>query len=160
MKMAINIYMIKKIYITALVLIFIITGHACAGTRSHLVNISTRVAPALTYQVLHAESVFAITEADIAKGYVDINRGMTYTVRTNALNGYLVWFTLNENVLKEVRVYSDTIAYGLMRSAGEIHMPYSERNNVPKELSFRFYFSPEVKTGIYDWPVSIMVTAM
>ena len=144
----------------AFAVILIIAGNACAETQSHLVNISTRVAPALKYQILHEEKELAVTEADIAKGYIDITSGMILTVRTNSRNGYLLWFSVNDNLLQEVTIYSDKNAFRLMQSGGEIHMPYKGQNYVAKELSFRFYFSEEVKPGTYEWPLSIMVSAI
>ena len=160
MEMAISIIMTRMTYLITFALILLTAGNACAGTQSNIVSINTRVVPSLSYQVVYAESTLTITAADIAKGYVDISRGMELTVKTNSLKGYLVWFSLDGTVLKESGVYDDNNAYGLMRSGGEIHMPYTENNYIPKELSFRFYFSPEVKPGVYEWPLSVMVTAM
>ena len=160
MELAISIIMTRMTYIIIFALMLFTVGNASAGTRSNMVSITTRVVPSLSYQVVYAESTLTLTAADIAKGYVDINRGMELTVKTNSLNGYLVWFSLDGTVLQESGVYDDNNAYGLMRSGGEIHMPYTDNKYVPKALSFRFYFSPEVKPGVYEWPLSVMVTAM
>ena len=148
----------KGITIIALIICLVVAGAAFAGTGSSVLSISTRVISAFTYTVMHSESALIITKKDIEKGYVDIRRGLVLSVKTNSTNGYVLWIALNDDLLSNVKMFSENNAYSLSRSGGEVHMPYQGNDYFEKEFSFRLYFSPKAKPGMYEWPLSIMAS--
>lgn len=164
MKMAckINVMVIMSKILSTLVVIMLLVmaGNAFAGTRSAVVNVSTRVVTTLRYQALHQERNLIITEHDIERGYVDISNGLVLSIRTNSKNGYVLWFSVNNSLLRDVTVVSAKNTYRLSQSGYEVHMPHHGRSYFTEKLSFRLHLSPNAKPGMHPWPFAIMVSAM
>ncbi len=146
--------------IITLILIVIMAGEALAGDKVAILNVQARVIPVVKQTILHSESSLSITQADIERGYIEVQKGMVLSVKTNAINGYVMEFFTSNNLFNKVAVSDGDNTYALAGSGGEVHMPYEGLNPVTKELSFRFYLSSDIKPGIYPWPVALMISAM
>ncbi len=143
-----------------MILIIMAAGEALAGDNRAILNVQARVIPMVKQTILHSESSLSITSADIERGYVEVQKGMVLSVKTNAINGYVMDFLTGNNLFNKVSVSDGDNTYALAGSGGAVHMPYKGLNPIIKELSFRFYLSPEVSPGLYPWPVDLMISAM
>lgn len=151
----------NKLSIIAIISFMLITaGDALAGSNTALMNIRTRVLPIAKHTIIHQKNNLIITRADIERGYVDVQRAMILSIKTNSTNGYLLGFSVVNDLFRELRVLDGNNTYTVSRSGGEVHMPYEGMNYVRKELSFRFYLFEDAKPGTYYWPVALMISAI
>jgi hypothetical protein len=151
----------KEILNIAILVVFLITsGHAFAGSRSSVMNVSTRVARIFHYSVLYQKNKLTITGEDIERGFIDIRNGAVFSVTTNSRDGYVMVVSVNDKLLKEVTLIHGRNGYSLPQGGGEVHLPYTGKPYVTTTLSFRFYFSSNTKPGTYAWPVSMMLTSI
>lgn len=149
----------KILYIILAGLVGLTSGVAFAESKTAILQVYTEVIPVIEYTILHQENDFTITQADINRGYVELSKAVTLSIKTNSRNGYLLVFSAGSGPFSETSVFDGTNAYRLSKTGGEVHIPYQGRK-VTKELSFRFYLSSDTRPGTYQWPVAIMVTAI
>lgn len=149
----------KLLTIIAVILIVLRSGTAFAGTNTTM-EVTTRVLPVVKYSILHNESNLIITQEDIDKGFIDIQKALIFSVRTNSTDGYLLTFYVGSDILSGLTVANENNVYKFSGSECEIHMPYQGMNYITKELSIRFYLLSNTKPGTYEWPLSFMITAM
>jgi hypothetical protein len=150
----------RKIIGIAIIILILTAGLASADTKSAILQAYVRVLPVIKHTILHQETEFTITEADITKGYVDVPNAIVLSVKTNSSNGYLLLFSVGGGFFNELIVYDGDNTYILSEAGGELHMPYQGMDYVIKELSLRFRLLPDAKPGTYPLPVAIMVSAM
>ncbi len=151
----------KLIIISLAIIISFITAHsAFAETSSHMIHVSARVSPYIKHSILHQNDHIVLTSADIDRGYIDVNRGIALSLKTNSKNGYLLVFAANSSFLNNATVYNENNTYNVSGSGGEVHMPYPGKHYVTKELSFRFHLSATVEPGTYAWPLALMLTVL
>lgn len=154
----------KKCIYIQIVLISIISimsgGYASAQSESKNLYASARVLPYANYNIAHQNSSFTLTSADINKGYIDVESGMSLSIKTNSKDGYLLIFAVDNSLISKVTVYNHNSAYNITGEGGEVHMPYLGNSSFTEELGFRLYLSSDAKPGTYQWPLSFMITAM
>jgi hypothetical protein len=152
----------KALGIAAIILLTMtsMAENVLACKTSALLQVHTQVLPFAKHAVLHQESNFTITEEDVNRGYVDIQKAMVISVKTNSSNGYMVLFSVGGDLFDRLTILDSLNTYHLSASGGEIHMPSQGMRSETKDLSFRFNLSPETKPGTYQWPVGVMVTAL
>lgn len=150
----------KALSIIAIIFLMVMTaGYTFAGSKTAIMHVRVSVLPIAKYTILHQESNFIVTKADIDKGYVDVRKAMTLSIKTNSTNGYLLMFSVGSGHFKGLTVFEGNNTHKLSKSGGEVHMPY-QKNYVTKELSFRFHLSSDAKPGTYQWPVALMISAI
>ena len=151
----------KILYIAILIIPILCTGFdASAMSEENVIYARARVLPVLKYSVIHQESSINITKADLEKGYLDVNRALILSVKTNSTNGYSLSLFIDSNLFNGVTLFNGNNSYRFKETGGEVHMPFQGLNPVRKELSFRLYFAVDLKPGHYQWPVSVMINAM
>jgi len=151
----------REIIVISAILLFLVNViDVSAGNKVENINVTTKVIPFVKYEIIHQEKKLVITEGDIIRGFVDTQRALIFSVRTNSSNGYLLAFSAGNNLFKEARVFNEKNSYRLSASGGELFFPYQGMNYVTKELSIRFYLSSNTRPGSYEWPLSLMITAM
>jgi hypothetical protein len=119
------------------------------------VTATVRAFAALT--VLHQSHDLVVTNADIARGYVEVRAGSRIEVRNNSPAGYLLVF---EGVGGESDVFAGITIEGLGSEVrigpggGWIPRSYAPGPAV-MELSYRFALQRNASPGTYAWPLSI-----
>ena len=152
---------ITIVCITATLILTVITAvNVSAGRNSALLQAHTRVLPIAKHTLLHQERNLTVTEADINRGYVDVQKAMVLSIKTNSPNGYLLLFAVGSGLFNEFFVFDGNNTHPLSAEGGEVHMPYQGIHYITKELSFRFHLLPDTQTGTYQWPVAVMVNAL
>ena len=151
----------KILYIMILIIPILFAGYDASAMREeNVIYARARVLPVLKYSVIHQESSINITKADLEKGYLDVNRALILSIKTNSANGYSLSLFVDSNLFNGVTLFNGNNSYRFTESGGEVHMPFQGLNPVRKELSFRLYFAADLKPGHYQWPVSVMINAM
>jgi hypothetical protein len=122
-------------------------------------KVAATVLPYADLKVLNRSQTLLITEADIARGYVDVFGGSSIEVRSNCQDGYYLSFECFESAVKQVRV--DGLGKPAVFGAGSGIVPMSvDARRAQIELSYRFILSENVHPGVYPWPLTVAVTPM
>ena len=113
-------------------------------------------------RLLSAPRTVEITEADIARGYVDVAVPSRLEIRSNSHAGYMLTFETQADFARgtEVRGLGDTAALG--RSGGVLSVPGSGAGMQQRllELSFRVLLSQQARPGVHPWPMQLSVVPL
>ncbi len=151
----------KAIYILlSLILTLLLSEDLLAGSKSALLSVSASVIPYAKHNVLHQENSLTITERDIERGYKEISNATVLSVKTNSLDGYMMFFPTAGDFFREVTLLEGNIAYNLSESNQEVFFAQHGKSFMTKELSFRFTLSADTKPGTYQWPLAYMINPM
>ena len=98
-------------------------------------------------------STFAITAADIARGYVDIGAGPQLEVKTNSREGLQVGFFASDDTVRGIELRrggSSLLLAGAPRGTATHRVP----------LDYRLLLAPTARPGVYAWPVQVVATPL
>jgi hypothetical protein len=105
----------------------------------------------------HQAAQFAITEADVTRGYVDVPAASRFLVSTNSRAGYLLEFHALSNVFESVQITGLGNAVRLGAEGGDVvcrgPLPRENRH----ELNYRFSLRADAQPGSYPWPLQVSV---
>ena len=130
---------------------------AYSGNGRTNVNVSARVIPYVTTDILYQTGVIKVTEQDIRKGYVEVRSATVIRVRTNAAGGYLFSFGYRGGPFSEVWVIEGRRVTVLADMGGLIFRPGKGFRVETRKLSYRFRLSDNARPGTYPWPLMIDV---
>jgi hypothetical protein len=133
---------------------------AQAGQLSAAIPVSVTVLAYAKMQTEHQTRQLHVSEADIARGYVEINDAMRFSVNTNSLSGYLLVFHPIGNLFESVQVGGLDNAVQLNADGGDIVQRGATHTQLSHTLSFRFNLSQEVTPGNYPWPLQLSVRGL
>ena len=131
-----------------------------AGRAEMMVNAT--VASRAAVKVIYQRPAVVITDADIARGFVDFPSASRIEVRNNSRAGYLLVFTgIGDlfSMFDQVNVKGLGIETQIGPGGGWIPQPYA-RDTVTMELSYRFVLSKNIRPGSYEWPLSLSARPM
>jgi hypothetical protein len=121
----------------------------------------TAVVPAQAVgQVVQQPSEITITDADIARGYVELPVGSQLRVTSNNPAGYVVDFFTRLPIFRSVRVSNGNGSADLGPDGGTIIERGQYGRNLPLELNYRFMLAASVQAGTYAWPLALNVRAL
>lgn len=95
-----------------------------------------------------------VTNADIARGYVEIKAASRIEIRNNSQSGFLIAFEGLGMPFKEVYVQGLGNEVQVSSGTGWIPQPFT-RGGVTVELSYRFVLAEGAEPGTYAWPLAI-----
>ena len=135
---------------------------AHAGDGAGRLLVSAQVREHLSLRVVTQPMSVAITEADLARGFIDVPAAAQLAIRSNSRAGYALVF---ESRAEFVRA---TLVQGLGR---EVHLgPAGGMASLPPlgpgttlrshELGFRFLLSQAARTGVHPWPLSLSIVPL
>lgn len=96
-----------------------------------------------------------VTEADIARGYVDIEAGSSVIFTTNSRLGYLLSATFDQRLLASIEVRAANRLLQADSGSGSWHMASSYAVDQVMPISYRLHLAPAVQAGSHRWPVSL-----
>jgi len=131
-----------------------------AAEKSAAMPVSVTVIANAKMQTNYQAKQVKITEADVARGYVDIADASSFSVATNSRSGYILEFHPVSNLFDSVQVSGMGNAVQLGADGGTIVQRGPLPLNQPHELSFRFTLHPDAKPGSYPWPLLLSVRAL
>ena len=132
-----------------LVMMFCALTPAPALADGALITVSARVLKRTYLDVRGEPDSLVLTQADIARGFVDLPPGMSVEVRSNSPEGVLVSFLAESELVRGV--------------LGEpVRLPGSQRGFSVHVLrpTYRLMLSPAARPGVYAWPARISVTPL
>jgi hypothetical protein len=109
-------------------------------------------------QLLAQAHELVVTNADIARGYVEVPSATRISVKTNNQAGYLLAFEAFSALplFESIDVIVGGVNVQLSPAGGWVPQPYV-RGGVTQEVTYRFALSKNAQPGTYTWPLSISV---
>ncbi|HEY6721148.1 MAG TPA: hypothetical protein VI363_05870 [Burkholderiales bacterium] len=95
-----------------------------------------------------------IGEADIVRGYVDLDEATSLVLTSNSSSGFMVSVAFDERLVSRVVVRID----GRVLEAaapGEIHVPSRKVVDKPMRVGYRLFLAPSASAGVHRWPVML-----
>ena len=127
-----------------------------AATRSQVAV--TAFVPAQTVgQLVRQPSEITITDADIARGFVEVAAASQLRVTSNNPAGYVIDFFSRLAIFTSVRVSSAGGGANLGPDGGTIIERGRKGRDMPLDLSYRFNLTAQVQPGTYAWPLALNV---
>ncbi len=108
-------------------------------------------------QVVQQSSEITITDADIARGYVDVPAGSQLRVTSNNPAGYVIDFFTRLPIFRSVRVSNANGSADLGPEGGTIIERGQMGRNLPLNLAYRFMLTATAEPGTYAWPLALNV---
>jgi hypothetical protein len=105
-------------------------------------------------KVLQQRTEMVITQADVARGYVEVQGATRIEVKNNNPGGYFLSFDGLGGPFKEIYIQGLGAEVQLAPHGGFIPQPFT-RSAVVKELSYRFFLTDHAEPGTYSWPLQI-----
>ncbi len=124
------------------------------------VTVSAFVMPHANLKVVRQAHELMITNADILRGYVDVNAASLFQIKNNSPKGYMLAFESVGTTFKEVHIKGSGIDVVLTYGTGLIARPYAGKSPVTLELSYRFILSDEIAPGTYAWPLTASINQL
>ena len=132
---------------------------ARAGTAGAEIGVSVTV---MARTLINSESrprQLEVSAADVARGYVDVQRATRLLVSNTNRRGYLLSVWPQVQVFSTIVVRSEDTQSELGADGGEI---FERRwgQMLSLALDLRFMLAPGMKPGIYPWPVKFQVSPL
>lgn len=137
-----------------------ISPHLHAAAPRSQIAVSAFVPAQTIAQVVEQPAQITITDADIARGYVDLPAASQLRVTSNNPAGYVVDFFSRLPIFTSVRVSSTGGSADLGPDGGAIIERGHQGRDMPLNLSYRFNLSAQVQAGTYPWPLALGVRAL
>jgi hypothetical protein len=118
----------------------------------------TAIVPAQTVaQLVEQPSEITITDADVARGYVEVPTGSRLRISSNNPAGYFIDFFTRLPIFRSVRVSNSNGSADLGPDGGTIIERGQHGRNLPLDLSYRFMLADNAQPGTYAWPLALNV---
>jgi hypothetical protein len=130
--------------------------HIHAATRSQIA-VTAFVPAQIVAKLVQQPSEITITDADIARGYVEILAASQLRVTSNNPAGYVIDFFSRLPIFTSVRVSSTGGSADLGPDGGAIIERGRQGRDLPLNLSYRFNLTAQVQPGTYAWPLALNV---
>jgi len=129
-----------------------------AGSVSASLSISVVVPARAVLSVESQPASLEITEADVARGYVEAPATSIVQVRTNSPAGWLLEFQPLQGPYRSVEVTGLGSTAQVSAAGGWLAQPYAGKTLVTASLGYRFVLSGDARPGLYPWPVALSAT--
>jgi hypothetical protein len=132
-----------------------VSGTVLAGSTSATMSVSVQVQARTLLNVESQPPSLVLTEADLARGYVEVPAVSRIRVRSNDPNGYLLAFDVTAGPFTAIEVTGLGPAARISSNGGWLVRPFAGTQPVTSELTYRFLLASNVQPGTYPWPVSL-----
>ncbi len=150
--------------LTLTVLVILVTAYSCsfcfAESGKATIVVSATVMARVSQSIIHQEATVNVTEADLKKGFVEIPSGTILQIRTNARNGYALFFEGSNELFEEVLVTDKGRMVTLSPQGGFVHQAYSGSNIEVKDLSYKFQLHKNIQPGTYPFPFRVKASLL
>ena len=120
------------------------------------IQVTAKVLARASFHVLRQPSEIVVTEADIRRGYMDINAGSLLEIKNNSRAGVMMSFEVRGMPFKEVLVSGMGREVAIGPGGGIITHQLIGTSIVA--LNYRFVFDKSSQAGTYAWPFSLSVS--
>jgi hypothetical protein len=131
----------------------------CAAAQ---LTVSATVLKHASLKVLGQPAAVVVTEADIARGYVDVAAPAQIAIKCNSSRGYMLEFANEGDFMRQILVRGLSRDVQLSPAGGAVMQPYTGHGltRTTLELGFRFVLSESARPGTYAWPLQLSVSAI
>jgi hypothetical protein len=129
-----------------------------AGSVSASLSVSAVVRARAVFSVESQPAGLQITEADVARGYVEAPGASLVQVRTNSPAGWLLEFQPLQGPYRALEVTGLGSTAQVSAAGGWLAQPYAGKMLVTASLGYRFFLTGDAKPGLYPWPVALSAT--
>ena len=126
-----------------------------AGSGKATIMVSATVIGRISQSIIHQEPAINVTESDLKKGFIEIPSGTILQIKTNARNGYALFFEGSNELFKEIMVMDRGRTVTLSSHGGFVHQPYSGSNIEVKALSYKLQLKGNIQPGSYPFPFRV-----
>lgn len=132
---------------------------AAAAPDTANLSVTATVLKHANLRVVAQPATVAITEADIARGYVDVSGAAQVEINSNSPNGYMLVFEYQGDFVRQTQVRGLGHDAQFGESGGAIIQPVTGHGmtNRVVELGFRFMLAEGARAGVHAWPVQLSV---
>jgi len=106
-------------------------------------------------QIVHQEDQINITKENIDKGYVEIPTAITFSIKTNSPQGFIMDFIPVGSVFESVKMSGISDLPELNSNGGSVVHRGLISKDIVYELSFKFKLKNNILPGKYPWPLQI-----
>ncbi len=131
---------------------------AHAGSVTASLSVSVVVPPRAVLSVESQPEGLEITEADVARGWVEAPAASLVRVRSNSPAGWLLEFQPLQGPYRALEVTGLGATAQVSAAGGWLAQPYAGRMLVTASLGYRFFLSSDARPGLYSWPVALSAT--
>lgn len=140
--------------LTALVAAALTAATLQAGSATATIQVAARVIGRTIITVQSAPAV-VLTDADLARGWIEVAEPSLITVRSNQSAGFRLAFAPTASWVSraEATGLSEAVAFGA--AGGSVAFAYA--GTAPRELQiqWKLYLSPEATAGTYPLPIDV-----
>jgi hypothetical protein len=122
--------------------------------------VSATVMARISQSIIHQESRITVAEGDIKRGFIKIPSGTILQIKTNARNGYALFFEGSNELFKEVMVMDKGRTVVLSLNGGFVDQPYSGSNIEVKDLSYKIQLKENIQPGTYPFPFRVKASLL
>jgi len=97
----------------------------------------------------------SITDADVARGYVDVERGASLVVTSNSRAGFYVSIAFDSRLLARVVARLHGQAVEADAPGSSLHVDAARLVETPVNVGYRMYLAPGARPGTYRWPIGL-----
>jgi hypothetical protein len=151
---------ISKLTLLVMVITAYFNGPSFAGNGKATIVVSATVTARISQSIIHQEPAINITQGDLKKGFIEIPSGTILQVKTNARNGYALFFEGSNELFKEVMVMDKGRKVTLSPHGGFVHQPFSGSNIEVKDLSYRLQLKENIQPGSYPFPFRVKASLL
>lgn len=146
----------KLVYINLLTLIIIAFLFAVQAKDS-ITNmaVSAIVLANAKMQIVHQEDQINITQENIDKGFIEIPSAISFLIKTNSPQGFIMDFIPVGSVFNSVKIAGISNLPELSANGGSVVQRGLTSKDITYELSFKFKLRHDILPGKYPWPLQI-----
>ncbi len=149
-----------KLVLIAMAILAYFNGLSFAGSSNATVMVSATVIGRISQTIIHQEPGINVTEADVKKGFIEVPSGTILEIKTNARNGYALFFEGSNELFQEVMVMVNGRTVSLSPNGGFVHQPYSGSNIEVKDLSYKLQLKEDIQPGSYSFPFRVKASLL
>jgi hypothetical protein len=134
-----------------------IAPEADAAQAKSQIAVSATVPAQAVGQLVQQIPEITITDADVARGYVDVLAGSQLSVTSNNPAGYGIDFFTRLPIFSSVRVTNANGSADLGPDGGTMIERGQMGRNLPLSLTYRFVLATSAQPGTYAWPLALKI---
>ncbi len=135
-------------------LVILTAGQLLAGSASAPMQVSVNVIARAILTVDSRPAAIDVTEADIARGFIDVSAPIVIRVRTNSRAGYLLEAEQQSPTFKTVELTFGDASMTIAGAESWISRPYVPGGEVIA-MHMRVHLGEGVQAGSYPMPISL-----
>lgn len=142
----------------ALFLLFLFVASDESEPASTQMQVSAVVLKKARIITQSSPTVLRITQADIERGYVEVEQPSVLSLQTNAPGDFRIHFALRGDLATHAEVIglAQPVSIG---PAGEVIAHPARERNTMLQLRWRVHLAPGAQEGLHAWPVQMQLDA-